>query len=46
MSRLVIRLAATAGAALLALACTACAVMPSGQAPIAQDTHDFVGGEN
>ncbi len=46
MSRLINRLAAGALAAALVLASTACAVMPSGQAPIAQDMHDFVGGQD
>lgn len=46
MSRFIARLAAGALAAVLVLATTACAVMPSGHAPIAQDTHDFVGGQD
>lgn len=43
MSRFIARLAAGACVAALVLATTACAVMPAGSVPVAQDMHDYVG---
>ncbi len=44
MSRSIVRLVAGAIAAGFMFALSACAGLPSATMPIAQDTHDYVGG--
>jgi hypothetical protein len=44
MSRSIVRIAVGAIAAAFMVALSACAGLPSSSMPLAQDTHDFVGG--
>lgn len=43
MSRFIVRLAAGALAAAVLFAVSACAGLPTGALPVAQDTHDYIG---
>ena len=46
MSRSIVRLVAGAIAAAFVFALSACAGLPSSGMPIAQDTHDYIGGQD
>ena len=46
MNRSIIRAIVATLAAVFVTALAACAGLPSSQMPLAQDTHDYVGGEN